>query len=166
MNRQRQQGFTIVELMITLVILAILVTLAAPSFSDYIANQRVKTDAQALFASLLYARSEAVKRNSNVYIVSNSGTWHDGWAVTTDATTTYADCAGGDSTCVQVQDALDGTVITFASASITFNRTGRASTSASISLCDSEGRSTVTKRIISLDLTGRPNISTSGNCSS
>jgi len=72
--RARQVGFTAIELMVVVAIVAILAALAAPSFQQLIATQRIKSVASALSESLWVARSEALKRNANVaFNFANSG---------------------------------------------------------------------------------------------
>lgn len=73
-RRVRQGGFTAIELMITVAIVAILSALAAPSFQQLIAAQRIKSVASALSESLWIARSEALKRNDKVaFNFTNAG---------------------------------------------------------------------------------------------
>ena len=62
----RQRGFTLVELMITIALVAILVGLATPSFSSVINSNRLSSQANAFMADLQLARSEAVRRNRTV----------------------------------------------------------------------------------------------------
>lgn len=89
----RARGFTLIELMVTIAIAAILAGLAAPSFRDLIANNRLKTHTSALHTSLLQARSEAIKRNGRVVLCKSSnaatcattGDWQQGWIVFADA---------------------------------------------------------------------------------
>src|SRR5688572_15495817 len=61
-----ERGFTIVELMVTLAIAAILFTVAIPSFNGMIARDRLRTQANEFVANLNIARSEAIRRNSTV----------------------------------------------------------------------------------------------------
>lgn len=62
----RVRGFTLVELMVTVTLLAILLALAVPSFTSWINNTRVRTAAQVLQDGLRLAQAEAVRRNRTV----------------------------------------------------------------------------------------------------
>ena len=59
-------GFTLIELMIGLAIMALLIALAAPSFTTMIANSKVRSQAESIFNGLQLARAEALKRNTTV----------------------------------------------------------------------------------------------------
>jgi type IV fimbrial biogenesis protein FimT len=64
MNRSRHGGFTLLELMITLALAGILVTLAVPSMRQFMRNGRLATASNDLLHSLSLARTEAIKRQS------------------------------------------------------------------------------------------------------
>jgi type IV fimbrial biogenesis protein FimT len=85
-------GFTLVELMVTVARAAILMATAVPAYDGFITNQRVKTASYELYISLLHARSDALKRNRDVFITPN-GTWANGWIVATSSTRTDSDAA-------------------------------------------------------------------------
>ncbi|TCS36443.1 GspH/FimT family pseudopilin [Reinekea marinisedimentorum] len=87
------RGFTIVELMVTLVILAIITMAAAPSFNNVIRSSRIDSNLSKIRAGYSFARTEAGTRQEGVSIcVANSslddcatGTdWSGGWIVFTD----------------------------------------------------------------------------------
>ena len=60
------RGFTLIEALVALSILALLLALGAPTFGQWIASVRVRTTAEATLAGLQYARSEATTRNQQV----------------------------------------------------------------------------------------------------
>jgi type IV fimbrial biogenesis protein FimT len=57
-----RRGFTLVELMVAIAVVAVLVTLAAPSFYDFILVQRLKGINAQLVTDMQFARSEAISR--------------------------------------------------------------------------------------------------------
>jgi type IV fimbrial biogenesis protein FimT len=68
--RHKSKGFTIIELMTVVVIAAVLVTLAIPSFRELIARNRLEGVSSEFVTDLQFARSEAVARNANVGLVT------------------------------------------------------------------------------------------------
>lgn len=79
--RHRARGFTLVELVITFIVLTIVAAFAAPSFSQFIASQRVRGAATDLASAVTLTRSEAVKRNATTDMSSTTTTWAGGWAI-------------------------------------------------------------------------------------
>lgn len=71
----RVRGFTLVELMIVVGIVAIMAVLAFPSFSQQIMQDRVVTTANQLNSVYRFARSEAVKRDIDVKLVVSASNW-------------------------------------------------------------------------------------------
>ncbi len=90
MNRQNttEHGFTLLEMMITLVIAGILLAIVIPSYRALDRNQCATSKANALISSFQYARSEAVKQHTDISILANnasgSNEWGDGWTVWID----------------------------------------------------------------------------------
>lgn len=66
-------GFTLLELLVTLVVLAILVAVALPAQSRVVARTQVTTAANDLFVGLQYARQEAVRRNGPIQVCGSAG---------------------------------------------------------------------------------------------
>jgi len=70
----RRAGFTLVELIIAIAIFGLLLALAAPSYTQWIANTKVRTTAEAIQNGLMLAKAEAVRTNSKVQFVLTNGT--------------------------------------------------------------------------------------------
>jgi len=89
------------ELMVTISIAGILLSVAIPSFTSIISSNRLTTYANELVTALNFARSEAIKRGQPVTIkrISNtSGDWAGGWTIFTDLNGNGAlDVANGDT---------------------------------------------------------------------
>lgn len=77
----RGAGFTLTELLVATGIVAILAGLAAPGVSDLIASQRSRAAGTDLYLALMKARSEAIKRNTNVTLSPKGGSWDLGWQI-------------------------------------------------------------------------------------
>ena len=80
-----QAGFTLMEVIITIAVLAILASIAAPSFRTALQNNRLTGQANEMVTSFQFARSEALKRGVPVAVCGSSdgatcsGTWSQGW---------------------------------------------------------------------------------------
>ena len=83
------RGFTLIELMITVTILGILLSLAAPSFSTFIAEQRLKNASFELQGALMLARNAAMTRGlpASVSVSAKNSDWSNGWTVATGGVT-------------------------------------------------------------------------------
>jgi type IV fimbrial biogenesis protein FimT len=79
MNSQR--GFTLIELMVAIVVLALLVGVGMPFMGDFITNSRLREGGHAVMAEALFAQSEAIKRNGSVRMAVNGAS-----VITTDST--------------------------------------------------------------------------------
>ncbi|RLT88213.1 MULTISPECIES: GspH/FimT family pseudopilin [unclassified Ketobacter] len=152
----RQQGFTIIELMITVALIAIVAGIGIPSFRDLVASNRVVSSINEFHAGLRLARIEAVKRNDTVIFCASSdqascnGNWGDGWII-------YHDGNGDDvvnaSELIRVGDPVNaGYSLTFSGAgnAISFAARGLSNQSGTFKLCDSEGDAGLARGIILL----------------
>ena len=139
------RGFTLLELMVVVALLAIISTLAAPSFKDLLASQRVRVTAYNIVADLILARSEALKRGENVSLTPASSQWTNGWSVKVVSTTEVLGSQGSVGSGVQ---------FTASPTSVTFDRNGRTTVTAVVRFALTDGGSN--PRCISLDPAGRP----------
>lgn len=109
------RGFTLIELMITIAIAAILLAVGVPSFADFITNTRISTDSSNLIADLAFARSEAVKRGLPVTVCKktsgastcSTGSWSTGRLIFVDlATAGTVGTLDGTDTLLRVREDL------------------------------------------------------------
>lgn len=88
--RRVYSGFTIVELMIVIVISAILMMMAVPSYQGFIKRNNVQSLQSRIAAAVVTARSEAASRNGVTTLCPSAngtqcgGVWNDGWIVFLD----------------------------------------------------------------------------------
>lgn len=122
-------GFSLVELMVGIAILAVTMTLAIPSYSVWMQNTRIRTAAESIQNGLQLARAEAVQRNTKIEFLLD-GT-HSGWSVG------CKDPAGDCPAEIQSHPASEGSSVDITvtttpvdSDSLVFNRFGRISTDA------------------------------------
>lgn len=163
---RKEPGFTLIELMVTIIILAIVTTIALPNFRSFIVSQRIKSASFDLISSLIFARSEAIKRNAPVDVTPVSNNWQNGWNIVPN----------GSATILKNQSALGngltitcfvGSTQTTPCPTITYNGNGRLNLTGnppSIQLAtgDPNTPSSFAERCIYLDLSGRPSSKKAG----
>ena len=165
---KKQHGFTLVELLITLVLAAILTTVAVPSFNTTIKNNRLVTQTNLLIASFNLARSEAVKRAQAVNVCASNaaqtacsgGTdWSQGWVVWADQDA--SNTLNNNNEIIKVSEALPtNTTLTANNSQVQYTAQGALNVGGanpSFTVCDD--RSGETGRRILVRNTGRANLS-------
>jgi len=78
------KGYTLIELLVTMSVVAILATVAVPNFTAFIDSSRERADVQQLLKSLVAARSEAVVRGRSITLTATGGDWSAGWRAWVD----------------------------------------------------------------------------------
>ena len=82
MRARLQRGFTLVEIMISILVLALLIMVGIPSFTTFIQNSKIRAAADGMLNGLQTARNEAIRRNACVQLKIVNGT---GWMISTCA---------------------------------------------------------------------------------
>lgn len=137
-----QRGTTLIELLIGMVIVAILFTMGAPSFSDWIQNTRIRSSAESILNGLQLARAEAVRRNAMVRFqlvdnLTNACTLtsvRPNWVVSQDDATGNCGKEPSDTAprIIQKHSSTEGSTagidVSTVNALLTFNGLGRATT--------------------------------------
>lgn len=120
-KKSNQLGFTLTELVVTVVILGIISAIAMPSYRALVVNSEIRATAESIRTGLQLARAEAVKRNSNVRFTLAGRAWTVGCVPAT------ANCP----TAIQTKNASEGSSSTTTTATlpagstfITFNSFG------------------------------------------
>ncbi len=88
----REKGFTLIELIVAVAVVALALGLAAPSYEMFVVSSRMSGSVNELQGAVAYARSEAVKKQATVTMCSsadgaacaNSAQWTNGWLIFTD----------------------------------------------------------------------------------
>lgn len=153
---RRQGGFTLIELMVVITLMAVVLGLGVPSFRSFILGQRAKSAAFAFANAAVQARSEAIKRNAEVALVAAAGGWANGWTVQVVS----------GAVVLSRQDAYAGVVMASVApkvtpTTVTYQSSGRLGAAVNDVQVNDENGSHA--RCISFDLSGMPK-SRMGNC--
>ena len=146
--RGRCAGFTVPELMTTLTVLGVVTAVSVPSLSGVMLDARVKTVAMDVYNTMVYARSEAIKRNATVDIVPTGGNWKNGWTV-----------QAGGTVLKTVGPATNGMDDMVSPSTISFRGDGRLTMPGTVTcVLNVSSNPEVTARRVIVDMSGRPSI--------
>lgn len=147
---RRQTGLTLIELMVTLAVVAVTLSIGVPSFQGMASSNRMSSAANSLIGALNVARSEAIKRGARVNLVATGADWTKGWSVQVNS----------NSEVIKEFGPVTGMQVTGSSTQYQFLPTGFFSLAAAeeIKVCDSSTTGE-TGRKITITITGRFSVS-------
>ncbi|MFP4294722.1 MAG: GspH/FimT family pseudopilin [Halothiobacillaceae bacterium] len=155
---EKTTGFSLIELMITIAVLAIVLAIAVPSFSFLVQSNRATTLANDLTTAITFARSEAIRRGENVTLCSSNdgndcgGTWTDGWIAIADSDDAPSRVWDAPRTGTQIN-------VTTGSTPIEFGPLGNLESGAVVLEAYQEGCSGQHVREITIEALGSPSVS-------
>ena len=151
--KAKMHGFTLIELMVVVALVAIIASFAVPSFQTMIANSRLASSTNDLVGVLNFARTEAVKRGRTVMVSPTTGSdWANGVSVWMDAGAMNGTMEAAEE--LRRASSVPGDVsVTASVTSFSFTGGGLGSTAVTIDVCD--GRSGESGSQISVTLGGR-----------
>lgn len=163
MERRHGPGFTLIELMVTIAVLAIMIGLATPSFLEMSLSSRLTSIANSLSSSVQLARSEAIKRNQPVTLCAST----DGETCDEDTDWSVGWVALAGTTVLQREQAVpSGYVVASTEDSLVFQPTGAGATLNSFTICRQSPSAGAQERVVSVSATARTKVSktTTGSC--
>lgn len=158
MKKANQSGFTLYELLITVLIVGVVLTLGIPNMTQFTRNSRITTTANDLHAAFLVARGEAARAKTNITICASDnsttagascqGSWEDGFMVFVDANGDLARAGAGETVLrahgaiaegVSLAVANDAAYFSYASTGLGRGNVGGAPAVTQIIICDARG---------------------------
>ena len=187
MHMKKSQGFTLIELMVVIAIVAILTTLAAPSFKQLIQSNTISSTVNSFLADMRYARSEAIRRGGGVILCRSDapeatspacGTgsgpggkgWVSGWIIFVDENDEGTRTSTSTSTVLRVQSPITSvdSILEANSTKFQYTATGRLrNLSSGVTTLQFGGNNyaNTLQRVVCVSLGGRARIAGDGYAS-
>jgi type IV fimbrial biogenesis protein FimT len=162
----KNKGFTLIELMITVAIMSIMMAVGLPSFQSIIASSRLTAAANAMVSALQLARFEAIKQHKPV-VVTKKTNWKDGWIVYVDKNRNNAQDT--DEPTLATFDAIsptvkmDNTTVTYTTY-MNYDESGRANVGGHFTFCSPATGTATDFRKVVIAATGRMRVETPTSC--
>ena len=153
--RESNAGFSLTELLVTISVVAVLTAMTVPNFSSMLADREARSITYELMSAIRFARSEAVKRNSVVFVSAYGDGWSSGWMVT-DSDGTEIRSWMFPTPAINVTESAG-------LSDLSFNGAGRLPGSASFAICASDAGSS-DRRVVRISSSGAPVIELTGKC--
>ena len=162
------RGFTLIELMVVIVLIAIFATIGIPTYRSVTTSNRMAAEMNALVGDMQLARSEAIKRGQDTTVCASTDGTSCAGSASQNWTTGWVVLVTGSNSLVRVHPALQGgdTLTSNGAGSpglVTFDRSGFSSNAQTITLNDS-GSSTAFRRCAVISKVGRVQLKSGANC--
>ena len=175
MMKKKNNGFTLIEVMIVVVIVGVMAAIAGPELTAFTKNNRIKSQLYNILNAANVARTEAVKRKSRVSLCSSNdtvttptcagtaSTWTTGWLVFEDDNGNGDYDAADDTIILSGTDAGGDVTIKATSDFLTYQTDGSTNTITRFAICDD--RDKIFGRQIDVRNVGRANVTKgASNC--
>ena len=144
-------GFTLIELMITIALGAIVMGIGVPSFQNLVVKNRIQTQASEIRSSLAMARVEAIRRGLRVRVCpgqngcDGSANWHGGWNSFVDRDNDNN--IDPNETQLEVHTRLDGSSTLTGANHVIFKSDGTAAKTRTLNLCTADSHAQHRRKI-------------------
>ena len=163
-NPTSDRGFSLYELLMTMTLLALVLTLGIPSFGSIVANHRLRVEVDALFHAIHLARKGSVVRRRAITICpSDGGTdcessldWSMGWMMFVNTDRDYPAVRDNDEAILSHHVVDQNARIISNRKAFTLRSTELRATNGTLIFCDRRGRAT--PRALVISYTGRPRV--------
>lgn len=160
----RNRGFTLYELIMTLALVAILITLGVPALADTLARQRQRVEIDALFHAVHLARKESIMRRKVVSLCPSvdgetcapGRDWSSGWIMFENKDRDSPPRVDSGEPVLTRHTVADDVIIVANRRGFTFRATFRRATNGTFIVCDAANR--IAPRALVISYTGRPRV--------